>query len=728
MKNLILSFILCILSLSIYAQESELYIETKWEKFYGGNYEDKAKSIINTSDGGFVVAGWTKSSGKGGKDLIVYKLDNSGNKIWEKTYGNTEDDYANCIIQSNKKGYILAGVKKEKNTNYNYLWVLNIDDKGELEWEKTYGGSEVDVAESITNCDEDGYIITGTIESKGDHDKNIWVLKIDNKGQKEWALEYGERYYDDVAKCIIKCKDDCYLVAGYTKGKGAGEEDIYIMKIDKRGTKIWDKTYGGDKADIANMIIPTNDGRYLIVGSTKSKGAGDEDMYILKINDEGSLEWEKTFGGDKQDVANAAICTPEGGFVITGYTKSKGNGKENMYIIKLDSRSNLLWEREAGSKGWDAAESLVYTSDGSYVVAGWTESKYGGESDIWIIKLKDNTDAIIKNYVSEKLKKWELKGENEKEDEYKDRISDVNKEKITEDFRKEAINFYNSNSISNNNLASNDQSSDEDITYRGGGDPFKGLNINNTNTKKEIQLGNYYALIIGIDNYSGEWTKLKNAVKDAQSVEQTLKTKYKFDYFRTLYNEKATRENIINELEWLVKNVKEKDNVLIYYSGHGEFKQELNKGYWVPVDATSSSTTKYISNSDIQTFLGGIKSKHTLLIADACFSGDIFRGKTISVPYENSEKYYQKISNLTSRKAISSGGIEPVMDGGKEGHSVFAYYLLKALNGNTDKYYDASQLFEQLKIPVVNNSEQSPNFNPIKDSGDEGGQFIFIKK
>lgn len=265
-----------------------------------------------------------------------------------------------------------------------------------------------------------------------------------------------------------------------------------------------------------------------------------------------------------------------------------------------------------------------------------------------------------------------------------------------------------------------------DNQMRGGSDPFKGTNVANVN--KDIKVGKYYALIIGIDNYSGTWAPLKNAVNDAKAIESLLKLEYKIDVFKTLYNAQATRANILNEMEWLVNNVKENDNVLIYYSGHGEYKKELNKGFWVPADANANAMSQFVSNNDIQTFLSGINSKHTLLISDACFSGDIFRGNTSSIPFENSEKYYFNVYNAKSRQAISSGGIEPVMDGGKNGHSVFAYYLLQALQTNEAKYYDAGQLYNKIKIPVVNNSEQQPNFNPIKNSGDEGGQFLFIKK
>jgi hypothetical protein len=262
--------------------------------------------------------------------------------------------------------------------------------------------------------------------------------------------------------------------------------------------------------------------------------------------------------------------------------------------------------------------------------------------------------------------------------------------------------------------------------FRGGNDPLKGLNV--AQAMKSVQVGEYYALIIGIDQYSGEWPQLRNAVNDAKSVAETLASKYEFQYLKTLYDKEATRDNILKEFELLMQNVKPNDNVFIYYSGHGEYLENMDKGFWVPIDASSKAISKYISNEDIRSFLSGINSKHTLLVTDACFSGDIFRGKTMTIPYENSTKYYQKMYSLNSRKALTSGGVEPVMDKGKEGHSVFAYYFLQALEKNSEKYLDAGQVFESLKIPVVNNSYQTPAYSPIRNAGDEGGQFIFMLK
>ncbi len=266
--------------------------------------------------------------------------------------------------------------------------------------------------------------------------------------------------------------------------------------------------------------------------------------------------------------------------------------------------------------------------------------------------------------------------------------------------------------------------SKKDKKSRGVGDPLKGLNLGDS----PMVIGDYYALIIGIDNYKGAWESLNNATHDAKAVEKLLRENYNFDHFRTLYNEEATRIRVIKELEFLVNNAKETDNIFIFYSGHGDFDRKLDRGYWVPVDATTKSISSYISNTEIQDFLGGINSKHTLLISDACFSGDIFRGKTVTIDFEDSDRYFRTIHNLMSRNAMTSGDIEPVMDGGRDGHSVFAYYLLKALRQNNRKFFDANQLFERLKIPVINNSSQTPRYHPLKNTGDEGGQFIFIKK
>ena len=250
-------------------------------------------------------------------------------------------------------------------------------------------------------------------------------------------------------------------------------------------------------------------------------------------------------------------------------------------------------------------------------------------------------------------------------------------------------------------------------------------------TKKEtaiINAGKFYAFIVGIDKYSGTWPILKNAVNDAKCMEDELKKEYGFSEIKALYDNEATRANIISAFEDLSNKVTADDNLLIFYSGHGDFKKQYNKGFWVPVDATSNSIVSFISNSDIQTFINGINSKHILLIADACFTGDLFRGQTAELPFEKSDRYIIDSYSKASRFAMTSGNIQPVADGGKDNHSVFTYYLLKYLKEMGSKYFSARDLFNNIEKPVINNSEQEPQYNPLKNTGDEGGQFIFIRK
>ena len=243
-----------------------------------------------------------------------------------------------------------------------------------------------------------------------------------------------------------------------------------------------------------------------------------------------------------------------------------------------------------------------------------------------------------------------------------------------------------------------------------------------------IAAGKYYAFIIGIDKYKGTWPVLSNAVHDAKSLEDELKKDYGFNEVISLYNEDATRANIISKFEDLTTKISKDDNLLIFYSGHGDFKQQYNKGYWVPVDATSNSTVSFISNSDIQTYINGVNSRHILLIADACFTGDIFRGQSSELPFEKSDRYIMEAYSKSSRFAMTSGNIQPVADGGKDNHSVFTYYLLKYLKEINSKYFSARELFNNIERPVINNSEQEPQYKPLKNAGDEGGQFIFIRK
>ena len=232
---------------------------------------------------------------------------------------------------------------------------------------------------------------------------------------------------------------------------------------------------------------------------------------------------------------------------------------------------------------------------------------------------------------------------------------------------------------------------------------------------------NYFALVIGNNQYS-DLPALQTALNDAHTVAMTLQNEYGYNV-SLLTN--ATRAQILQSLEKFRTTLTTNDNLLIYYAGHGWLDKDGNEGYWLPVDATNSSSINWISNGSITTILRAIQAKHVMVVADSCYSGKLARGISIK---QKSPDYIQKIASLRARTVLASGGLEPVADGGGRGnHSVFASAFIKALKQNQG-VLDASELFNQIRRPIVLNSDQVPEYADIRKAGHDGGDFLFIRK
>lgn len=249
--------------------------------------------------------------------------------------------------------------------------------------------------------------------------------------------------------------------------------------------------------------------------------------------------------------------------------------------------------------------------------------------------------------------------------------------------------------------------------------------IDNQEPKREsIGSPTYHALLIGISDYKNNNQDLKdldNPVNDAQKLKDVLVENYTFAPSNVRVLENPNRAEFINELENLSKKVQEKDNLLIFYAGHGIFDKNLNVGYWLPADATTTSKANWISNSTIRDYLAGVDSKHTLLISDACFSGSIFKTREVTNTLDNFG--FARMYKHNSRKAITSGTLNTVPD-----ESVFLQYLIKRLSENKNQYLPSGWLFHDIEAAVINNTSNIPQYGTIQNSGDEGGDFIFIRK
>jgi len=360
--------------------------DLEWQKTFGGGNYDEANSIQQTTDGGYIVAGWTYSFGSGATDVYILKLNSKGEVQWQKTFGGKDDDVAYSLQQTTDGGYIVAGRTYSFGSGLEDAYILKLNSKGDLEWQKTFGGEGIAGAFSIQQTKDGGYIVAGLTEPFGSEEADVYILKLNSKGEIDWQKTFGDQVVDQ-ANSIQQTKDGGYIVAGVTGSFGFGEQDAYILKLNSKGEIEWQKTFGGDGFDIATSIQQTTDGGYIAAGWTESFGSGEYDAYVLKLNSKGEVEWQKTFGGKDYDEANSIQQTTDGGYIVAGWTKSFGSGGADVYILKLNSKGEVEWQKTFGGGDSDGAFSNLQTTDGGYIVAGWTWSFGSGGADVYILKL-----------------------------------------------------------------------------------------------------------------------------------------------------------------------------------------------------------------------------------------------------------------------------------------------------------------------------------------------------
>jgi hypothetical protein len=360
----------------------------------GGPDSEGAKSIIQTTDGGYAVAGSTYSFGAGKEDVYVVKLDGSGNIQWTRTIGGGDEDVGRSIIQTTDGGYAVAGYTYSFGAGWSDVYVVKLDGSGNLQWTRTIGGGNGDFGHSIIQTSDGGYAVAGETNSFGAGDYDVYVVKLDGSGNIQWTRTIGGGD-EDVGRSIIQTTDGGYAVAGETKSFGAGDRDVYVVKLDRSGNIQWARTIGGRIWEYGKSIIQTTDGGYAIAGSTFSFGAGGDDVYVVKLDGSGNIQWTRTIGGVYNEYGYSIIQTTDGGYAVAGSTYSYGAGGWNVYVVKLDGSGNLQWTRIIGGGNADYGYSIIQASDGGYAVAGETYSFGAGGRDVYVVKLNGSGNVNL---------------------------------------------------------------------------------------------------------------------------------------------------------------------------------------------------------------------------------------------------------------------------------------------------------------------------------------------
>ncbi|MEO5357763.1 MAG: hypothetical protein H7844_10755 [Nitrospirae bacterium YQR-1] len=355
----------------------------------GGDSDDAAFTIAKTSDDGFIVGGYTMSSGQGNRDMLIVKMNKLYSVYWQYTYGGADIDNVQSIKQSTDGGYIAAGYTQSFGAGEYDMWILKLDSEGLISWQYTYGGVGTEYAKSVEQTTDGGYIVLGYTRSFSAGADDIWVLKLNSDGSIKWQNTYGTSSYVENSYCIKQTTDGGYVITGNRVGTGDGASDILFVRLDSTGNINWSKTYGKGKQSFSFSAQETTDGGYIVSGYSDAFGAEGMDVWVFKLTGGGVIEWQKVYGGAGNDYAYSIIQTTDGGYLVSGSTESFGSGGYDMWVVKLKSDGTVQWQNAygGGSDDYAGSYSIAQTSDGGFLIAGNTNSYGAGGADFWIVKL-----------------------------------------------------------------------------------------------------------------------------------------------------------------------------------------------------------------------------------------------------------------------------------------------------------------------------------------------------
>lgn len=425
--------------------KAQTYTTTiNWQSKIGGSLEDHPYFISKTSDGGFIIAANSNSpisgdkteNSMGGYDFWIIKLDANGTIEWQNTIGGAGQEFAYAVHQTPDGGYLIGGQsdsgisgdKTENSFGDSDYWVVKLNSSGVVQWDKTVGGSDLDEVFSFQLTSDGGCIIGGNSYSNisGNKTENCigeadyWIVKLDGSGNLVWQNTIGSLNYDGFTY-IVESLDNGFCVAGYSYGNISGDKtensnggvDLWILKLNSSGSIVWQNTIGGSASDDIYAIERTADGGCILAANSSSDISGDKtenniglgDLWVIKLDVNGTIQWQNTIGGTAGDAASMIRQTADEEYIIGGYSVSNisgdktenGYGSFDSWLVKLDGFGNVLWDKTLGGTGFDFAYALLEVTDGEYLISNVSNSAISGnvsqnsngQNDLWLVNLQE---------------------------------------------------------------------------------------------------------------------------------------------------------------------------------------------------------------------------------------------------------------------------------------------------------------------------------------------------
>jgi uncharacterized delta-60 repeat protein len=317
--------------------------------------------------------------------------------IWQKAYGGENRDRPHSVIATKDGGAFIAGSSRSYGKGRNDMLVIRMDKKGNILYRSSFGGKKQDYAHAITATSDGHYMVAGSSTSFSKYgDKDVYVVKFDIDGKRLWQKRFGGDRHDE-ALSITATRGGGALVVGSTESYGQGYKDVYILYIDKEGKEIWSKAIGGRDDDIAHAITLSADGGFYVAGTTRSYGAGGFDFYLLKFNGKGKLVYDKVYGEEKDDKLYAITATRDGGCVVTGSTHSFGSKHNDIDVIRYGKNGKTIWHKVFGFDSKEWGNAIVAMPSGGFLIAGTTKSFGFGSYDFYLLELNAQGSSVWAN-------------------------------------------------------------------------------------------------------------------------------------------------------------------------------------------------------------------------------------------------------------------------------------------------------------------------------------------
>lgn len=365
-----------------------------WTHTYGGALLEKGYAVKELPDGGFIFAGETQSFGAGGYDAYLVRTDAQGDTVWTGTYGGTSYEFGYGVSTAPDGGFLVVGVTTSFGAGGRDGFAVRVDADGNLIWQSPYGGASQDAIMDVCRTAADTYVLVGTSYSLGPGTSGLWFLEIDDDGNVVREVSHGGAGADTGWR-VQQTSEGGFIIGGFTTSFGAGDKDLWLVKLNGEGGLEWASTFGGvgDDRGYGLAIVPGVG--YLIAGYTSSLEVRATDMYLVLTDDAGAPTWARTYGGVGNEIGYAVVPTCEGGILLAGSTTSIPPGDLNTYVVNTDMNGDTLWTTTYSVTGDDWAEALQQTQDGGFVLGGSADPGATGNRELYLVRLSGSGPSPV---------------------------------------------------------------------------------------------------------------------------------------------------------------------------------------------------------------------------------------------------------------------------------------------------------------------------------------------